>query len=671
MADELRKKDIAITVLLLLILSAALLVRLGGMWFDLPYAHHWDEPNVMHNVFRMMKTHDFHPRGFFHTSGYIYLQLPGAYLHYALLASQGKLASLNEIQTIWETGWPWTISHPSFYVWARALTVILSTATVFLVYKMGSKTHSAQAGLLGAFFLAFAFGHIEHSRPITSDVPVTFFDTFAVLAAVSLVLSGKKRWYVLAGVMAGYAAATKYNNGLVLVAFLAAHLLNSHKSRTLNKSLLIGILCLVAGFLAGSPYSILDPKAFIENVAFHLGYFGEEHAPDMHPGFIPGIAYYGHYIFYSGLGKFLAIFACLGIPFALFKKFRPNLVLVIFPAIYFLFMSLQTYRNERFAVPLMPFLALFAAVGVISIPQIISSWWPKFQKAQNLAIGALAFLVIFAPAKKSIKDAWLTYHSQETRVRAAEWMKRNLPAGSRVAIVKEFHWYLPDLEDANLLVIPLGALEKPPHWYSENRIDYIVATDNFGGYYSGVTRVSENLLTQYNTRFANATLVQQFGRNTLWLEHFSIDPKVLILKPEIPAPTQAIEGKELVNVHTEEKAPGPDERPVGAGGKPYPWKQYKFALDATSQVYIKLTAIAQGQSLDVMGGADDRLTIKFDDITLPWNSYYALNGAILKGRTKEVELTFTNIPPGEHTLTLLAHRTPTLLSLEVTAFIRH
>ena len=666
-----RKKSIFIIVLLLLILSAGFLVRLGGMWFGLPYAHHWDEPNVIHNVLRMIKTHDFHPRGFFHTSGYIYLQLPVAYLHYALLVGQGKLASADEIKTIWETGWPWTISHPSFYVWARALTVILGTVTVFLVYKIGSKIHSQKVGLLGALFLAFAFGHIEHSRPIASDVPVTFFDTFCVLAAVSLVLTGKKRWYVLAGLMAGYAAATKYNNGLVLGVLLAAHLLNQHKSRIFDKSLLIGILCFVAGSLVGSPYSILDPKALIENVTFHLGYFAEPHGPGIQPGLIPGIAYYGKYIFYPGLGKFLAIFACLGIIFGFQKRVRTHLVLAIFPLIYFLFMSLQVHRDERFAIPLIPFLALFAALGLIYLTQLIFSRLPKFEKAESFVIAGLGFLLIFAPAKKSIQDAWVTYHSQETRTQATQWMKQNLPTGSRVAIIKEFHMYLPDFQDANLSIYPLGALEKPSHWYSQNHIDYIVATDNFGGYYSGVTRVSKKLLQQYNTRFENATWVRQFGHNTLWLEHFSINPKVLVLRPETPARTKQAEGKELIRIEAEEKAPGPYRPPVGAGGKAYPWKEYEFTLNQTSEVYIKITAIAQGTSLDVTGGVDDRLTIQLDDISLPWQSPYAFNGTILKGRTKEVELTFTNISPGEHTLTLLAHRTPTLLSLEVVAFPRH
>jgi 4-amino-4-deoxy-L-arabinose transferase-like glycosyltransferase len=642
-------------LLLLLILSAAILLRLAGCWFGLPYAHHWDEPNVMQNVFRMMKTHDFHPRGFFHTSGCIYLQLPVAYFHYAYLRGQGKIQSLDEI---WDTGWPWTISHPSFYVWARALVVILGTATVFLVYKTGSKIYDRRVGLLGALFLAFAFGHIEHSRYITSDVPVSFFDAFAVLAAVNLVITGRRKWYIVAGLLAGYAAATKYNSVLVAAALLAAHLLNPHKKRIFDRGLLIGASCLAAGFLIGSPYAILDPKAFIENITFHLGYFAEEHGPAMHPGLIPGIAYYAKYIFYSSVGSVLAIFACLGIILGFFKKLRPHLVLTIFPAVYFLFMSLQAYRDQRFAIPLIPFLAIFAATGLMSILQFIFPRWPRFQQAQNLLVAGLALVLVFAPAKRSVKNAWQIYHSKETRVQAAEWMKRNLPAGSRVAIIKEFHWYLPDFEDAGLSVYSLGALQKPAHWYSETGIDYIVATDKFGGYYSGATKVGEELLRQYNTRFANAIVVSQFGHNTLWLEHFSIDPKVLILKV---LPTAAPQATELLSLEPQEMAPG---------GKTYPWKQYKFTLDQTSLVYIKFSGKAEGFGLDVMSGIDDDLTIKLDNIVIPWNSDYSLNGMVLKGKTKEVEITFTEISPGEHTLTLMADRTPTLLSLEVTAFSR-
>ena len=647
------------TLLLLLILSAAFWVRVGGIWFGLPYAHHWDEPNVIHNVFRMMKTADFHPHRFFHASGYIYLQLPVAFLHYVYLANQGILTSLEEIKTAWDTGWYWTISHPSFYVWARALTVILGTGTIFLLYKIGSKIYGKKVGLLGALFLAFAFGHVEHSRPITSDVPVTFFGTFAILAAVNLVLTGKKKWYVLAGLLAGYATATKYNNLLVLAALLAAHLLNQHKKRIFNKYLLIGASCLLAGFLIGSPYSILDPKEFVKNVSYHLHFFREQQYPELYPGLTRGIVFYSKYIFSIGAGKFMAIFACLGILGGLFKKLKLNVVLLVFPVIYSLFMSNQTHRSERFAVPLIPFLALFAAVGLVYILQFISFRLPEFQKTQNLAMIGLALLVVFAPARRSIKNAYEIYHSKETRVRMTEWMKQNIPAGSKVAIIKEFHWYMPDFKDANLSVISVGALEKPSSWYSENGVDYIVTSNKFGDYYSGAVPVSKQFLTQYNTRFANASCLKQFGYNTLWLEHFSINPKVVILKAETGARAGAQEAKELIKVQTEEKAPG---------GKTYRWKEYRFVLDETSEVYIKLSGKTESRGVDVMAGADDDLTIELDEIVVPWNSLYSLNGAIQKGRSREVELCLANISPGEHTLILWADETPTLLSLEVTAF---
>lgn len=69
-----------------------------------------------------------------------------------------------------------------------------------------------------------------------------------------------------------------------------------------------------------------------------------------------------------------------------------------------------------------------------------------------------------------------------------------------------------------------------------------------------------------------------------------------------------------------------------------------------------------------MAGNDDDLTIELDTIVIPWNGYYSLNGVIQRGKKREVDLYLVNIPPGEHTLTLLADETPTLLSLKVTAF---
>ena len=74
----------------------------------------------------------------------------------------------------------------------------------------------------------------QHGHFATVDVPATFWVTAALVAALT-----SRRW-LLIGILAGLAAATKYNAGLVLLAGVAAWTLS-------EKRALSGLLLLLAG----------------------------------------------------------------------------------------------------------------------------------------------------------------------------------------------------------------------------------------------------------------------------------------------------------------------------------------------------------------------------------------------------------------------------------------
>ena len=148
------------TLLVVLIIAAAVFIRFLGINFGLPYEHYYDEPHVMSTALHMMQTGDysgsFYQKFFYYPSLYIYLELSNSIVCYLYAASKGIVSSLSEIKTYFDTGWFWEISHPIFFLWGRALTAFLGAATVFVVYLLGKSLKDDMTALLAALFLTFA-----------------------------------------------------------------------------------------------------------------------------------------------------------------------------------------------------------------------------------------------------------------------------------------------------------------------------------------------------------------------------------------------------------------------------------------------------------------------------------------------------------------------------------
>src|SRR4029077_10866208 len=116
-----------------------------------------------------------------------------------------------------ETIASWPVHWEPFFLISRSFSAVFGTASVFVVYRLGRKLRGEMTGLLAALFLAFAFMHARDSHFGTTDVTMTFFILCAVGALVDAHQTRRPARFVLAGVFAGLAAATKYNAAVLAV----------------------------------------------------------------------------------------------------------------------------------------------------------------------------------------------------------------------------------------------------------------------------------------------------------------------------------------------------------------------------------------------------------------------------------------------------------------------
>ncbi len=476
--------------LLGVILVGALGVRLLGVGRGLPYLHEWDEPTVLSYVIGMLQRGDLYPNAFVYPSVYYYMLLPVTYLHYAYLYAHGALASPWDIQRFHPQAAPgaywWYLNPASFYLWARTLTALIGTATVYLVYRIGKTVYGTTAGLLAAAFLALAPGAVYYSDTVTVDIPMVFFVTLTVLAGLGIIRRGRWQDYILTGLLAGLSISTKQNAVMVVLPLVVAHLVSAHRTRLVDLRMAVMGLCVLLGFTIGTPYVLIKPALVLGQLrGSALVYAGVPSLTSMQQVLPRYLAYFVRptqdtwfVIPHAAMGLLPAVSALLGAVVGFRWDRRLHLYLLSFPLPYFLFISGQHELILRSMMAVLPFMVLFAAAGCIWVwgllPQIR---WPAADASWTRGLAGLALVaLIAAPGRDAAVLGWTMGDHPDTRTAAVDWLRLHVTPGTRIALEKELRWFIPDL-DRLPFVIRFVPRDTPLAWYLQEHIDFAAVGD--------------------------------------------------------------------------------------------------------------------------------------------------------------------------------------------------
>jgi hypothetical protein len=484
----LAKSKIVLIVLLLIILLAASL-RLYGIWWGLPTDQHYhrsfhpDETAKLDVIMGMsLAKLDLNPHWFI--KGTMQFYVIGAVL---------KVASVFDIVKL--KGHQFYVDHPSelakLYVLGRLLTVLVSLLTIFLVFIIGSKLYNRGVGLFAALLLSVLPVDVVNSHYMKTDVPQTFWLLVTVICAIKIWRSKKRIWYVLAGLSAGFATATKYPAGLSVFLITIAHLLQIETKvspgkilRSLfNKKLVLGYSFAVFGFIIGNPYALLSFGEFWQDVhntavgsttlfsTIHLDYDFEL------DGYLRGPmwTYYLSHIMHYGMGLPLQIASITSILFALIKRSRAGVLLLSWVVPYFLLMGSANYAVVRYLTPLGPFLMILSASMFLSIPRLLTERVPiRYGRIVFPALLALLLVGIFLYSLFYSLAYDKVMASQDPRITALDWIKANIPKGSHIGVAFCIHWYTPPLDKEEYRIVPIDMdpdklhLEPPEYFLITN-----------------------------------------------------------------------------------------------------------------------------------------------------------------------------------------------------------
>jgi hypothetical protein len=303
----------------------------------------------------------------------------------------------------------------------RALSAVAGVLTVVALTALARRNLCRCAALAAGALLATDFIHARDSHAAKPDVLMSL----GVVAAIGFMapLARRATWQrgALVGAVIGLAMGMKYPAVLLLLPAWVAAVMGSEARgwrRVLPGSAIAAGVAAAVTFLATSPDLFFNPETRNKVLSIVVLVF---------PQAFPGVTDTG------GVpeGTLLTPFA---LAWGLVSR-RPIAVLSVVCAVsYFAVVGASPALLARYMTPIVPLLLLLIAGMAVAASRRLRT------ARSRLAFLAVATIVLAAePFARSVAHDRIAART-DTRVQASEWLMRNLPRGTRVAVVGTEFW---------------------------------------------------------------------------------------------------------------------------------------------------------------------------------------------------------------------------------------
>jgi hypothetical protein len=392
--------------------------------------------------------------------------------HYWLLAGGSLLAFVHGLTS----GALGSIDRAPLELFAgagRATNAVLGAATVFLTGLLARRLSGAAAGLLAGLLVAVVPLAIETSTVLRNDVGLAFFVAACAWASLGSLGDPRSAPVALAGALAGCATATKYTGVFTL---LTAGLAAAFESRGLERAtrLALAVAMFALAVALTNHFVWADFPNFLQQLSMDHGHVREGHfAATANPRLA-----YTTALADGGVGWPLLVLAGIAAGIGLAMGGARVWVVASFPIAYLAFMTGKDALFSRWAYPLLPFVAVAAAAGLVALPKAIAGTGLRVGRPLHIALalallapalwpGAVAISRRFAPPTYAIAEAWLaSERAPGVRVLAAPFMLPSirpeaLGGSRRVALRELLDARSHELAAYDFIVVPEALFTHP------------------------------------------------------------------------------------------------------------------------------------------------------------------------------------------------------------------
>jgi hypothetical protein len=346
-------------------LTVGALVAMGlflRLWGITNGAHGPDEPDVVGHAIDMLKRSSLDPRWYHYPPLFLNLLLPSFAIYFVMGVGHGLWSTLAEVPT----------NAHGFYVVARAHSAVLGAATVWLTYRLGCRVWPASAGRIAgsiaAALVAVSFNHVRSSHFALTDAPLGAVVAAALIAILAMCATRRRRDYLLAGLLVGLACSTKYSAAPLVGSFLLAHCWGQPVRRWVSVEVLLGLVAMPVGFLAGSPAILTDWHIFLEHVGWLQSFSGAATSEDIAQRFgLIATSVFGS----GGFGWPGAALSLIALAAVLYRPRREEIVLLAFVVLSLAAITHSSHRwFPRYLVPLYPPVYVLAGGLLVRLTEI-------------------------------------------------------------------------------------------------------------------------------------------------------------------------------------------------------------------------------------------------------------------------------------------------------------
>jgi len=401
------------TKILLAIILAGIALRVAGIDFGLPFLCHNDEPVVVNYALAYGRG-DFNPH-FFKVPPLLSYCL---FFLYGIFFAAGKLTGL--FGSVKDFGYRFLSDPTWFYIIGRAFTgVFFGSFSVYLIYRLGKRVFGRLTGILSAVFLCFNFLHVRDSHYIYFDIPLVFFVILFFILLHAVHKKDRMGSYILAALVLGTAISVKYSAVILAVPAAAVSISNKVRFREswrfFVKKNLVSAFAVVIALFVTNPFMFIDHGFFADTLS-------------RMPFFRPEFWYHLRVSLVGGCGLLMCLSSVVGMMTALKNKKHFAPVITFFVVFYYYVLTRSSQEAERYIFPILPLVLMFSAYAVSSLYSAMG----RDIKSRVLT-GAVCALLLF-PSLEKVYESTRLFLAEDTRQESYNWIERNIPPGSTIAL---------------------------------------------------------------------------------------------------------------------------------------------------------------------------------------------------------------------------------------------